>query len=624
MSIFNSNPSSHRSFRCTVIIMCLQMLCCIGATAQSEMAIPEISPEELLMTQYPQDSSAVAVCLNSMDETRIYFADGFSMRKSRTIFKRIKILKEEGKEYANFSLVLDVRSDSYEGLDSYSVTTYTQRDGKVEKVRMSPKYLFRSPLSSGLEKVSFTAEKVEVGSVIDFCFFITTDAWYNIKDVVLQMDIPVLKAVACVEYPSSTTWNKMSYGYRKLQYSQSTTSKTINTGNGLASRLSLMIITDKYSLDHIEAFREESFCWYPEKFRSSISYDLSEYYSFYKADVVKVQSSWEEVDKRFREMAFFKAIKGKSPFAKELDGISRDKTLSESEKIISVIKFVRNAVKWNGNISSSLFYSSSTLAEIKKAVKEGTGSNVVINCLTASALTSVGIKCSPVMITYRDEGSIADFHASVNSFDTFILCAETSEGKRYFFDASLGNSYLNTLPPVQLSEKARLIPLEGSGSWVNLSGLGKGSEQYDVEMAVDPDGTIRGNVNFTGSVCSCYDFKDSYAAAADLQQFTNSFFNSDDYRFEGLQTPDIQDYSNFFGASASFSGDASSGSNLLYVNPFIKVFHNPLDMPEGQRNCDIELPYCKSIAYKCHIRIPQGYVVKSLPEERSQDQMHCS
>lgn len=578
--------------------------------AQGEMKIPALTTESFGMTRYPADTSAVAVCLYSNELTRIGFGDRYSMHKTREIFKRIKILKEEGKSYADYVLYHDVSTDRFESLVEYRVTTHNIRDGHLETVQMSPSFMFRSPMSPDVEKLSFTAEKVEVGSIIDFYFLFTSNAWYDMDDIVLQMDIPVLKAEATIRYPSTTAWHKMSYGYRALTQGQEKESFSDYAGGGLEDHFSYDIISDKYSLDNIAAFRKEAFCWYPQKYHSAIQYDLSEYYSFYNNAAVKVQNSWEEVDNIVREETFFKVIKGKSPFAKELESIKGDASMSEKDKIVAVIGFVRNAIKWNGDVNAAL-------CEVKKAMKEGTGNNVVINSLVASSLNTIGIKCSPVMITLRNMGYLADFHASVNSFNTFVLCAETSDGKSYYFDASLRSAFLNVLPAVQLAEKARKIPVSGKGSWVNLSSISKGTELYDVAMKVDTDGSISGNVKVTMAYCDSYEFRNTYAGIADARKFTDTFFNSPDYSFNLLDLSGINEYSPSLVSSASFSGETASDGEYLYVNPFVKAFHDPTQMPDVPRNCDIEMPYRKNINYRCSLTVPEGYAVKSLPKDNS-------
>lgn len=565
---------------------------------------------DLLMTTYPKDTSAAAVCLYSYESVELFYHSGNgTMTKVRNIYKKIKVLKEEGKSYANFVITHPVAEGKYEKIDEYYVTTYNMENGQFVTTQMSPKYLFTSSLPGNREKVSCTAENVKVGSVIEFSFTFRSDIWYDIDDIVFQMDIPVVKAEALISYPSLTNWNKMNYGYRKMELNETAEQFIEYTQGGLEGRLTYNQITDRIEMDDIQASHDEAFCYYAPKYLASIQYDLSECFSVRSGTMTKIQQSWEDVDKIIHDETFFKAIKSKSPFSKELDPIKNDKSLSTKDKVLKVIDFVRSRVRWNGENYAAL-------CDIRKAIKDGVGNNVEINTLVASSLRYVGVECSPVMITLRDRGLLSDFQASVNSFNGFILSAKAEDGAVWYFDASLGSGYLNILSPLQLASKARLVPVSGPASWVDLTKVASGNEAMMVSMDVAADGSVSGNVELSEGGEDSFHFKNMFAKDPDIRKFTDKFFKGSPYVFGDIESTDLKNYSPACKAKASFRSEPQPGETI-FVSPFIKAFHNPVDMPDVPRNCAIEMPYRKVITYNCRIKVPEGFKIAELPKSRS-------
>lgn len=562
--------------------------------------------DELMMKEYPADPDAVAVCLYSLETVSINYSPGYGVNKIHHVKKRIKILKEDGKDYANFVFYRRLDYGWLENLRYATAITYNIKNYNLEEIPMSPKYLFQAPYSDSREKVSMTAEGVEVGSVIDFEYELESNNWAHIDDIYFQMDIPVVKSIVRISYPRFTNWNKKQGGYRTIKLDQYLSTETIGTA---AEGRILETIIDRMTLENLEAFHKESFCYCPNIFKSYVSYDLKEYIAPGQDGITKVQQSWDDIDGIIRHDPFYRSFKAKSPFSKQLQTIMSQEDLGDREKIEAAIKTVRSKVKWNGE-------NNYVRGNVSKAIKKGSGNNVELNCLVGSALNTMGYKCCPVMVPLRNFGQVATFQPSINSFQVFILCIETPKGERYFADASLDAGWLNILAPEEIASNARIIPLSGKSEWIDLVGLCTNQQSYMVGMKLNPDGSLDADaaISFSGE-CS-YDIKNRYYLESDHVKTMEKTMTGNNWEVSSAAIENVGTYSPATNAQCSLQSKVQEIDGKLYIIPFVKAFHNPLDMPDRERWCNIELPYPEQINYNCSLTIPEGYRVAGLPKAK--------
>src|SRR5258708_1592132 len=152
---------------------CLAAFVCLLSTplllAQKEGWLP-ITPEERQMKEVPEDPGAAAVLL--------YYADYINDdAKSEFIYKRIKVLKEDGKKYAN----VEIEIGPLISLNDLKARTI-RPDGSIVDFDGKPfdKVLFQGRSIKVLVK-SFTLPEVEVGSIIECRYNLQSD-WLLTSD----------------------------------------------------------------------------------------------------------------------------------------------------------------------------------------------------------------------------------------------------------------------------------------------------------------------------------------------------------------------------------------------------------------------------------------------------------
>ena len=127
----------------------------------------KVSKGELEMTEYELDSAAVAVVLYENRSIHVDLSANGSFVKDVDVHMRIKILKEEGTEWGDFSVMKYVSQSVPEIVTGIEVVTYNLEDGKIVPTKMSKKFIYTEDVSSSFQKISFYAQDVKVGSVIE-------------------------------------------------------------------------------------------------------------------------------------------------------------------------------------------------------------------------------------------------------------------------------------------------------------------------------------------------------------------------------------------------------------------------------------------------------------------------
>ncbi len=558
-----------------------------------------VSDAEIDMTVYSPDTSAVAVMLYREYTMDLVISEVSGVIvKDITVHERIKVLKEEGKRFGDFSFLYLNSNSTKEAYSGVKVETFNRENGKVVRTKMSKKFDFDEKYAEDVRRRSFSAENVKVGSVIEVAYKFSSPRYYAIDDIDIQLTIPVNQTHIEVGYAEYFGVNRTQRGSVPTRYRKD------NRIANLPGATSYEVNLDVFDAVDVPALPAESHSFCPDQYRGAISYDLS---SVVIPGVVfeSISMKWPDVDKAISESDIFRVCKGKFRDAKELEaaltGVEGDEA-----RIAAVRNYVVGKVKWDEE-------SQLVPDDAREILKRGSGSDADINALTASALNTLGYTAEPVMIRRRTSGMLIDHHISLRSFDTFILRVTAPGGQGpWYLDAARDEGYLNVLNPLFLVEKARVIPFNGSGEWVDLTNLTRSHVSELVKMRMEPDGTLTGSAQIVANQ------EDSYLVKAHYNSFdTEDAFLEDIESDEHIEITAFEikkEYGPTAEISYSFEKENEAGS-LLYIQPVLSSFHSSSDFRKEERKLPVDFPYPESITYSFSLEIPEGYVVEELPEK---------
>ena len=561
-----------------------------------------VSDAEVDLKVYEPDTSAVAVMLYRSYDLDLVFDANIEIVQEITVHERIKVLKEEGLKWADYSFIYINSNDIKEKYSGIKVETYNREGGKIVKTKMSRKYEFDEKFSDDARRHSFTAENVRVGSVIEVSYQFTTPRFFDIDNIYLQLSIPVNETDVTVGHSEYFNVNKSQRGYIIPQYTSDSRLKQTATSGGV---LSYQVLTDKFHAVDIPAMYEEPFSYCPSQYRAQVLYDFSGV-AIPGAVYKNYSSTWSDVDHAIAESDILESVKARFRDAKELEAALQG-VEGDEKKVLAVRKYVTDRVKWDKK-------SRLVPKGPREALKQGSGSDVDINALTASALNAVGFTAEPVMIRRRSEGVLFDFHASINTFDTFIIKVTSPDGSQsWFLDAAREYGYLNVLNPAFLIPQARLIHLDGIGQWVDLTNLTKQNRANEmVTTQFSPEGNLVGKASISAVGLASYSVKSHY----------DDFDTEDGYldeleSDEGLQVQEFEinkEYGPSTTVTYTFEKELDDTGDRLYINPFLSTFHSASDFRKEDRKIPVDFPYPENLAYSFVLDIPEGYIVEELPE----------
>lgn len=558
-----------------------------------------VSDAEIDMTVYSPDTSAVAVMLYREYTMDLVISEVSGVIvKDITVHERIKVLKEEGKRFGDFSFLYLNSNSTKEAYSGVKVETFNRENGKVVRTKMSKKFDFDEKYAEDVRRRSFSAENVKVGSVIEVAYKFSSPRYYAIDDIDIQLTIPVNQTHIEVGYAEYFGVNRTQRGSVPTRYRKD------NRIANLPGATSYEVNLDVFDAVDVPALPAESHSFCPDQYRGAITYDLS---SVVIPGVVfeSISMKWPDVDKAISESDIFRVCKGKFRDAKELEaaltGVEGDEA-----RIAAVRNYVVGKVKWDEE-------SQLVPDDAREILKRGSGSDADINALTASALNTLGYTAEPVMIRRRTSGMLIDHHISLRSFDTFILRVTAPGGQGpWYLDAARDEGYLNVINPLFLVEKARVIPFNGSGEWVDLTNLTRSHVSELVKMRMEPDGTLTGSAQIVANQ------EDSYLVKAHYNSFdTEDAFLEDIESDEHIEITVFEikkEYGPTAEISYSFEKENEAGS-LLYIQPVLSSFHSSSDFRKEERKLPVDFPYPESITYSFSLEIPEGYVVEELPEK---------
>lgn len=194
----------------------------------------KVSKEEVEMKEYPADTSASALVLYENTLVSIDFDASGGFKLNTRKHQRIKILKEEGLDWGDVEMVYYYSNTLRDNITGIDVVTYNLVDGKVVETKMPNKNVFRDDYTENYKKLSFSAQEVRVGSVVEIRFDVSSNIYWEIDDVYLQKTIPVNLSECTVRVPEMFEFNKKQLGFNPVKYEYAAESGSLSLEIGRA------------------------------------------------------------------------------------------------------------------------------------------------------------------------------------------------------------------------------------------------------------------------------------------------------------------------------------------------------------------------------------------------------
>jgi hypothetical protein len=602
------------------IVTIILVLIISNVTAQNDpVKFGNVSLEDVQMTKYEKDTSASAVILVDYGKSSLPYSqeNGFSLLFERTT--RIKILKKDGLQWADFEIPLYKSGSSDEKVSGLKGVTYNLENGKIVETKVKNENIFRESVNKNKDIIKLAFSNVKVGSVVEITYKVMSDFLFNFQDWQFQTTIPTVWSEYRARIPEYFFYDKYSQGYVSFLVNEKTSaSNSINltfkerTGNSATTydheRVDFIEERYRWVAENVPAFKPEPFITSESDYLSKINFELS-YTKFPNAPVKNYMGDWSDINKMFSDdNDYYGQVTGNGFLKNIVEGIISGLT-TEEEKIAAIHAYVKNNVLWDG--SNSLYVRST----LRKVMDDKKGSSGEINLLLASMLEKTGIKVYPVLMSTREHGLVREHIAASNQFNRTVCVAEAA-GKQVVLDATEKLLPAGVLPESCLNGKGFVVSKEGF-SWVPLTSAKKTKKVVNGVMKLSADGALAGDLMIEQSGYSGHRARKAFLNNGEQQYITST--KQENWEISKSEFANIKEINEAFKEKHQvvIPDFATSAGDVLYINPTIAKYQHSNPFKLEKREYPVDFAYPVDEFYMIKIAIPEGYVVDQMPAPKA-------
>lgn len=570
-----------------------------GFAAKAPIKFGKVSIDELKMQTYEKDSTAVAVYLCDYGVSEIpYMTTTGDFQYNSTRIIRIKILKDEGLDYADLEFSFD-KTRSNVGI--VKACTYNLENGKIVKTKVSGKDRILEKSSDDIYTYKLACENVKPGSVVEFMYSITSDIPWNIGPWYFQHSIPTIWSEFRVNVPEYFDYKKNAKGYLVFDINGH------DFGNGTRRNgTNFSIDQYRFVIKDVPAFKKEPYTTSSKNYMSAIEFEIAGIKS--NTGIYKdLTGNWDKINKTLMESEYFGLQLKTGGFLKDVVAEITNKTKSDEEKILAAFNYIKSNMKWDDS------YGKFTTSTLRSAFKEKKGNVADINLMLVVLLNKLGIKADPVILSTRSNGLLSLFSPSQSKFNYVIASCKVGEN-RIYLDATDANCPCNLLPERCINDKGRLISSQGS-FFVDIKSSSISKSATIAKLKLDEDGVVSGNLDLSLNGFTALQFRDAIQdkSEEELRETMDEAYKLIDVESVEISNLKEVEKSIISKMEVEMTEELENVNDLIYFNPFIvnKIEENPFTLEERKYPVDFTYPIDRT--FMLELTVPDGYTLESKP-----------
>ncbi len=595
-------------------------------STESDLKFGKISESDFEVTSFEGDTSYSAIILCDIGKTFFTYDATKGFRVNYTRHKRIKILKNEGYNYATVSLSLYNNNSGKEAVTNLKGYTYYLENNKIEKVKLKSDSKFSEEKNDNIDIVKFSMPEVKEGCIIEYEYNIVSDFYWSLKEWYFQSDVPTLYSECSTSIPEFYIYKKFMQGYQIYNRNESGTepgsitlqSKSRTGGGGFApsqtsfqtENIKYINNTNMWIMENVPAFKPEPYMPTEHDYISKIIFEIDH------TDFIRVggeykshTQSWEAItNKMIMDDNFGAQLNRRGVVKDEVEQITSDLTTTE-EKMIATYNYVKNNMKWN---NKNGYYTTTTL---RQAFNDRSGSVADINMLLTLMLNEADIEAHPVLLSTRANGRLNFEYPTLSQMNYVISCA-TIDGQRFLLDATDENRPYNLLPKRCLNGKGKIISKDMLSEWVELKNEPAFKKGVAAVLSLNESNSLVASVRTSNSNLAGFDERERIISEGEekyIENYENSFPS---WEFEEIKIDNIKDLSSDLKKSFNVSIDdcvEEAGDMLFFAPIFIERWdENPFKNDTREYPIDFVQPIQE--IFSITFQVPENYTIDELPE----------
>jgi len=570
-----------------LVFLCISLFLSFDLTAQTDA----IGYETKYSDDYPD---AEAIYLQKDMSVSFYFERGEEPKAIYSFKERIKVLSEKGMTRGDVEIFCRRGFAKEEVYRIKGVVYNKQANGEINKDKLLKENIYEE-VHTHYTATKFAMPNVQVGSIIELEYKISSLNVYTIKRHFFQTDIPVVNSVMSVEIPQKLAYTPIHTGEHLIVFSEMENSLEVprTTTFTMKAKDIPPILEDEYVLN-------------VDDHRTSLKYEL---HTFYYDNGTKdvFAKSWD---------ALAKELNGHKDFGKQLKKkirqlnpiIETAKQMSLEDRVKYIYDYVRVNYAWNEEIG--------ILADegIYYCISKGTGNVADLNLLLTNLLLKCGVDAKPVILKTRSRGILNTDYPSLTEPNYVIVEVDIS-GKKIYLDGTSKN-----IPYGQLPERA-----------INTAGVSMYKKKSEIISFTNPNKYKSQNfydLSFTSNerLQGVNKAKLSDYAATVYRLKVNEIYN-DDQPFSSnsyvmdkeIEVSNLDDINApiVFEQNISLTSNVDNIEDKLILGAFIKDILDEEMFKESKRDYPLYFNYEVDMKYVFKIEKPEGYEIESQPENFS-------
>jgi hypothetical protein len=571
--------------------------------AQSEngFRFGSITYSDLEMKIHAEDTTAAAVILNEFGETSISNNDPFNLVFDYHV--KIKILKREGFDQANFEIPLRISGTDKEFITEVQASTFNLDHNSIKEAKLDPKNIFLENRNKYWDYKKFTLPDIRIGSIIDIHYVLESPFKFNWRSWEFQSDIPKINSEYWAHIPGNYVYNVTLRGAQALSKNESEVENQCYTIGGSTKADCALF---KYAMKDIPAFKEEKFMTAKSNFLSCINYELLEFRRF-DGIVTKYTDEWKDVNQKLQsDDQFGNQIKQARKIWSDNTELLTKPIDSPLAKAKITFDQIKNYYRWDE------VYGHFTELGAKKAFQSKKGNVADINLSLAGALQSIGLQAEPALVSTRENGSPVMLHPVMSDFN-YVIVRVTVGAEQFWLDATHPLHPFGFVPERCLNGKVRVIG--ANSDWVDIKSKNKDKKVIALVLTVKDDGKLSGSLKITHFGYDAFDQRKKYFSFSTSEEYWKDQARKwDNFEVISYASGAADSLDKPFEEKYELNFAETADANVLYFSPFIVEQWKNNPFRSAERNYPVDFGAPLEEITLLTLNYPTAYSVDDLPK----------
>jgi hypothetical protein len=550
--------------------------------------------DELNMKTCSFDPHANALKLLDYQEIEVVGDYVLKFKTERRV--RIKIFNEKGFKYASITIPYNSKNKGIQISDISAYIHYINDAGKIHTEKLDNKQIFRDK-DQFTRSIKFTFPNVKAGCVIEYRYEKIDKNPSHLDPWLFQDLIPTQYSCFRLKLPSTAN---LEYRLRGIDSIDASVKSMVDWVHGPP------ILDRKFALSNIPSFK-------PEPMMTSASDNLQRIeFAFQSRRIASAgadDKKWKIFTEQLNEWEVFGGQYNKSIPGTERIIDSALKMASREEKIHYIFQRVKSHVKWD---EIQTFYP----GNIADAWKERSGNSAEINMLVLNLLRKSGIKCSPILVSTRDNGLVDAGFVSISQFNGLDVLV-TDPPANYVLDATQKHQSYKT-PPSNILNR-HVLNIDNAGSkWVFIT---DSKPLLKTMLFVNAELTGAGKIVGNATITS-YDHSKSIRLEGknetgddepdDEKEFIRKDFT--ELKIDSFITEFAEDDLSPLTESFVFTYEPSSTDDFMFLDPFFLSNFRKNPFTDSLRRTSLDFNSIQLLMTTVNIQLPENYEITNLPK----------